>query len=173
MISKSPLILAIIFAGGMLTARGASTQFPAVAGSNLHGDEVAFPGALSGKKHNVIIVAFLQKQQELVDTWLPELASLSATHKDLAYYELPTIEKKNRLLRWIIYRGMRSGIKDSGVRSRTVTLHIDKEPFKKQLGIKTEKDIFVFLVDSKGAVKWQTRGPLTDTKLKALKQGLK
>jgi hypothetical protein len=173
MFSKSALIMGLVSVGGVFVASGSGTQFPSVTGSNLQGDEVTFPRTLSAKKHDFLVVAFEQKQQDLVDTWLPELAKLSAARKDFAYYELPTLAKMNRLLRWTIYRGMRSGIKDPGARSRTVTLYIDKEPFKRQLGIKTEKDIFVFLLNAKGSVKWQAQGALTDAKLKTLKDSLK
>lgn len=173
MLSKWTLIMSIISLGETLAVNGADVTFPSVTGRNLHGDEVVFPATLSSAKRNVVIVAFLQKQQELVDTWLPELAKISATQKGFHYYELPTLSKLNRLTRWVIYRGMRAGIKDPGARSRTVTLHIDKEPFKTQLGVMTEKDIFLFVVDANGAVRWQTRGSMTATKLKALKENLK
>jgi len=153
-----------------LAATDASAgSFPNVTGRNLHGEDIAFPKQFASGKHNVVIVAFTQKQQDLVDTWLPELAKLSATNKDLKYYELPTIKKMGRIMRWVIYRGMRSGIDDAGARSRTVTLHIDKGPFKSQLGIKTEQDIFIFLTDNKGRVRWQSQGVYSKEKLAALK----
>lgn len=170
--SKPHLLTCLVLASGMLSTTGAETVFPNVTGRNLAGSDITFPAVCSKAKDNVVIVAFFQEQQPLVDTWLPQLDRLSKTRKDLRFYELPTIKKMNRLLRWTIYKGMRSGIKDAGARSRTITLHIDKEPFKKQLGINTEEDIFVFLLDKRGTVKWRTRGTLTAAKLKALKSNL-
>lgn len=172
MISQASLILGAISAGGLLLASGAENTFPNVSGRNLHGDDVTFPGICSQTNDTVVIVAFFQEQQPLVDTWLPQLAKLSSNRQNLRYYELPTIKKMNRLLRWTIYKGMRSGIQDSGARSRTVTLHIDKTPFKTQLGIKTEQDIFVFLLDEQGRVKWQTKGTFSDSKMQELKNNL-
>lgn len=172
MISNASLILGVISAGGMLLATGAEPTFPNVSGRNLHGDDVNFPGVCGQGKNNVVIVAFFQEQQPLVDTWLPQLAELCSTQQGLRYYELPTIKKMNRLLRWTIYKGMRSGNKDSGARSRTVTLHIDKKPFKAQLGIKSEQDIFVFLLDEQGRVKWQTQGTFSESKMQELKSSL-
>ena len=172
MISKAPLIKSIIFASSVLAAAGAETTFPEVTGRNLHGKDIPFPGDCAQGKNNVVIVAFFQEQQPLVDTWLPQLETLSSSQIDLSYYELPTIKKVNRLLRWTIYKAMRSGIKDDGSRSRTVTLHIDKEPFKRQLGIKTEKDIFVYPLDERGRVTWQSQGTFSETKMAALKNKL-
>lgn len=163
----------LTLAAGILTAADTpKDSFPGVTGRNLHGKDVEFPKALGTAKHNVLIVAFTRKQQALVDTWLPELISLCATNKDVNCYELPTIKKMNRLMKWVIYRGMRSGIKETSARSRTITLHIDKGPFKAQLGIKTEKDIFVFLTDNKGKIRWRTQGTFSPGKFRSLKARL-
>jgi len=166
------MILGAISDGGMLLETGPGSTFPSVSGRNLHGDDVSFPNVCAQGRDNVVIVAFFQEQQPLVDTWLPRLARLSADAQGLRYYELPTIKKVNRLLRWTIYTGMRSGIRDYGARSRTVTVHIDKMPFKAQLGIKSEQDIFVFLLDERGRVKWQTQGLFSESKLQELKNNL-
>jgi NADH:ubiquinone oxidoreductase subunit len=166
------LILGSFTAGGLLLATGAERAFPSVSGRNLHGDDVNFPNVCAQGKDNVVIVAFFQEQQPLVDTCLPQLAELSSSRQSVRYYELPTIKKMNRLWRWTIYKGMRSGIKDPGARSRTVTLHIDKAPFKAQLGIKTEQDIFVFLLDQQGRVKWQAKGAFSESKMQQLKNNL-
>ena len=166
------LWLITVAASPVAAADVPARDFPNVTGRNLHGKDVAFPQAFASAKHNVVIVAFTREQQSLVDTWLPELGSLSATNQSFNYYELPTIKKMNRLMKWVIYRGMRSGIEDAQTRSRTVTLHIDKQPFKEQLGIKTEDDIFVFLTDEKGKVRWQTQGLYSKGKGRALKARL-
>jgi hypothetical protein len=82
--------------------------------------------------------------------------------------ELPTISKMNAFMRWFIYRGMRSGIEDATTRSRTITLHLNKEPFKEALDIQSEKEIVILLVDEKGVVRWQHTGPWSQEKEGAL-----
>ena len=82
--------------------------------------------------------------------------------EDVDYFELPTISRMNAVMRWIIYRGMRSGIKDEGDRARTVTLHIDKEPFKSGLKIDSEESIVLLVVDDKGKVLGRSKGALLD-----------
>lgn len=159
----------VIAVGALTAAEESNGVFPNVTGRSLQGNEIKFPQALAGKDHNLVIVAFTRKQQAMIDTWLPELAQLAGSNKDFGYYELPTIKKMNRVMKWVIYRGMRSGIKDADTRARTITLHIDKEPFKNQLGIKTEEDIFLFLTDNQGKIRWRTRGIFSKLKFRMLK----
>jgi hypothetical protein len=84
--------------------------FPEVKGKNLQGNEVLFPQAFKSHGYHVVMIAFEQEQQSEVNTWLPHLDKLADSRKDFDYFELPTIKRMNALMRWIIYRGMRSGI---------------------------------------------------------------
>ena len=151
---------------------GAETQtirtFPNVEGKNLHGVEVQFPEAFAPKAYHVCLIAFVRQQQTDVDTWITRLGPLVAQRDDLEFMELPTISKMNAFMRWFIYRGMRSGIQDATTRSRTITLHLDKEPFKEALDIQSEKEIVILLVDEKGVVRWQHIGPWSQEKEGAL-----
>jgi len=151
---------------------GAETQtirtFPNVEGKNLHGVEVQFPEAFAPKAYHVCLIAFVRQQQTDVDTWITRLGPLVAQRDDLEFMELPTISKMNAFMRWFIYRGMRSGIEDATTRSRTITLHLDKKPFKEALDIQSEKEIVILLVDEKGVVRWQHTGPWSQEKEGAL-----
>ena len=66
------------------------------------------------------------------------------------YYELPTIDKLSAVARWFIDSGMRRGIPDKNARARTITLYIDKQPFKNSLQLPTEKTVYALLVDRSG-----------------------
>lgn len=135
----------------------AEDRFPEVTGKALTGEEVTLPADL-GKPYSFIAVAFLQKQQADVDTWIPKMEAIEDAREDFAFYEVPTIRGMNRFSRWFIYRGMRGGIPSERARARTVTLHIDKEPFKKALGIEDENSIYLYLVDGQGNLLWSTDG---------------
>ncbi|WDE98993.1 hypothetical protein PQO03_14235 [Lentisphaera profundi] len=126
-------------------------QFPQVGGMNLHGDEKQFPDCLSAEK-TIAIVAFKREQQAWVDEYYAEIGPLLEQNPNLAYYEIPTISKLSSPIRWWIYRGMRGGIKDDTMRASVITLHIDKDPFKKHLGIINEEIIYVYLLDSNGNI---------------------
>ena len=156
---------------GLVAAENLRT-FPDVEGKNLHGAVVTFPEAFAAKAYHVCLIAFVRQQQNDVDTWLPKLNEMVAEREDLEFMELPTISRMNAFMRWFIYRGMRSGIENPVSRTRTITLHLDKEPFKKELGIKGEEEIVVVLVNDKGEVRWQTTGRWTQAKADALLETL-
>ncbi len=138
----------------------ADLTFPPVTANNLNKEPVAFPHGLNGER-NLVIVAFQRDQQKDVDTWLAVLPAIAASHPKFAYYEVPTIDKLNPMVRWFIDRGMRGGIPDKAQRARTVTFYIDKKPFRSALGIEDENQIHLFLIDRAGKVLWRAKGVAT------------
>jgi hypothetical protein len=63
---------------------------------------------------------------------------------------------------------MRRGIPDAAARDRTITLFIDKAPFKRALKIEDENTIHVFVVSRSGEVLWRASGAYDDAKGKSL-----
>ena len=148
-----------------------SARFPVVTSVNLEGKTLTLPADLAGER-NVVFVAFLRQQQADVDTWVPFVKPLLARTPGTDYYEIPTIRRMVAPMRWMINRGMKGGIDDRAARERTVTLYIDKEPFKRSLAITDEHTIHVLLVDRTGRVLWRTTGAFDQAKGAALEQAL-
>jgi len=144
-------------------------HFPVVSGSNLDRQELTFPQDFAGK-YNLVMVAFKQYQQRSINTWIPYAQEIEASIPGFVYYELPTINEMSMLSRTFINEGMRAGIPDQTARERTVTLYLDKEAFKTALGIASEEDIYLFLVDREGYIYWQTRGEYSPDKLAEIQQ---
>jgi len=71
-------------------------------------------------------------------------------------------------MRWMINSGMKSGINDRSARDRTITLYVEKGPFKDALGITDERAIQVLLVDQSGTILWRSTGRFTAEKGAAL-----
>ncbi len=115
-----------------------------------------------GRVH--LLCAFQQWQQRDVDSWGELAEHLRQTLPSFEYYEFPTIQRMNFIARTFINEGMRAGIPNSATRRRTITLYLDKQPFKKALNISTEDQISVFLFDPQGNVLWRTDGPFTAEK---------
>jgi hypothetical protein len=132
-------------------------HFPEVSGYNLMREEFIFPEDFEGK-YNLVLIPFQQVQQRDVNTWIPPAQELERTVPGLVYYELPTIYELPTLSRTFINEGMRAGIPDQTARERTITFYLDKEEFKTALGITTEAEIQVFLVDKEGNILWQEEG---------------
>lgn len=135
-----------------------TTRFPNVTGRSLTGRTCHFPGDFEGER-NIVLVAFKRHQQEDVDTWTPHLRPLAAQDPRLRVYELPTLGRRYLLMRPIIDGGMRGGIPDSAVRATTITLYINKRPFREALALPDEDRIYVLVVDRAGAVLWRASGP--------------
>ena len=131
--------------------------FPRAVGRNLEGWTFTLPFDLEGKL-NVVVIAFKREQQADVDSWMPFLGKAAAAHPGLRVYEIPTLARRYRLMQSFIDGGMRRGIPDAAVRAATITLYIDKGPFKRALGISDEDRIHVVLVDRDGRGHWRAEG---------------
>ncbi len=138
-------------------------RFPTVTGKSLtkriHHLPNDFVGAL-----NLVLVAFYEHQQAMIDTWLPVAQQLAARHPRLAYYELPTLARYNPVVQWYINEGMRRGIPDESVRAATIVLYLDRRAFRHALGLPAEDTIYALLVDQAGHVLWRTEGRCDDYK---------
>src|SRR5208283_1439974 len=138
-------------------------KFPALESETLEKQAVQLPQDFQGER-NMLFIAFEREQQRDIDTWLTQMKRYEDLDKGFRYYEIPTIEKMNRLMRWFINTGMRHGIPDKKARERTITLYIDKEPFKKSLQIPDEKKIYAMVVDRSGNVLWRASSPYDEAK---------
>jgi hypothetical protein len=132
-------------------------RFPTVTSDNLEGRTFTLPRDFEGER-NIVFVAFLREHQNDVDTWVPLVKKLVAEHPGTSYYELPTLKRGVALWRWSLNKGMKMGIPDRAAREHTITLYLEKEPFRAALGIPDEKSIHVLVVDREGRVLWRTTG---------------
>ena len=146
-------------------------KFPALDSETLEKQAVRLPRDFQGER-NLLLIAFKREQQKDIDTWLTQMKHYEDIDKEFRYYEIPTIEKMNRFVRWFINTGMRHGIPDKKARERTITLYIDKEPFKKSLLITDEKKIYAVVVDRSGTVLWRATGPYDEANGKSLQEFL-
>ena len=146
-------------------------HFPVVTGSNLLRQELTLPRDLGGEL-NIVLIAFQRWQQAEVDTWLPWAEQLERTHAGVRAYELPTIQRLNRLVQAFIDGGMRAGIPDPVARERTITLYVDKGAFRRALDLPNEDAIYVLLLDRAGQVLGRAAGVYTPEKGEALARAI-
>lgn len=142
-------------------------SFPTVRGINLHGETVAIPAELQGERR-IVIVAFEQRQQTDVDTWINALTEVLQANPKLSLYELPVIYEGSAAFRFWVNNGMRSGIPDSAARSRTITVYTDREAFYAALNVK-QSSITTFVINKSGAIEWRADGPATEESLGSLR----
>lgn len=135
-------------------------HFPEVQGTNLEGRRFSLPADFEGEL-NVVLVAFRREQQDDVDTWLPSLTALATERTAVRVYEVPTLSRSYSMVRRFIDGGMARGIPQKATREATITLYINKGPFKRALGITSEDAIRVLLVAKGGRVLWHADGQYT------------
>jgi hypothetical protein len=157
--------------GAALPGNAAAAHFPTVKASNLEKREFTLPADFEGDR-NLLLVAFEREQQKDVDTWLREMKRFEELDPGFRYYELPTIERPNSLVRWFIDSGMRRGIPDRKARERTITLYLEKKPFLDALLITDQKKIYAFLVNRDGNALWKAEGVFDEAKGASLRSAL-
>ena len=145
--------------------------FPFVRGENLEGRAFTLPADLE-RAYNLLFIAFQRDQQADIDSWLPFVKQLVKEYPALAYYELPTIYRGNPLFRWWLNTSMSVGIPDKKAREVTITLYLDKQAFRKALGMPDEGRIYVLLVNRKGEVLWRVEGSFKEERGRDLKHAL-
>jgi len=142
------------------TQTDSTIRFPKVEGSNLEGRRFSLPADFEAE-YNVVLVAFRREQQADVDSWLPSLEALKLQDRGIRVYELPTLNRSYRMMRGFIDGGMARGIPAKATREATITLYIDKSPFKRALAITAEDRISTLVVARDGRVLWHKDGSFT------------
>ena len=146
-------------------------QFPALKVRDLEGKDYVIPHGLPGGPH-VIIVAFKQWQQILVNLWVPGLKAVADRRAGMEVWEVPSISQGYRLFRGGIDGGMRAGIPDVDARRHTLTAYTDIGHLARDLEIDSVETIHVFLVDCSGNVLWRAEGEPTDAALAELEAAM-
>ena len=145
--------------------------FPEVTGENLLGEPFDLPGDLPGKLR-VVFVAFRQRQQPSIDSWLTVADVLEADYPGLRYFEIPTISRPFRLLKPVIDNGMRSGIPSDAARARTITVFTRVSRFVEAAGLPGTDDVATLLVDAAGRIRWHGTGEHTPDRETALRSAI-
>lgn len=156
------LIAAMLFAVWAGPTAGqtpeSAPRFPEINAENLLGESISLPDELPGRVR-VVFVAFRQRQQSEVNTWLAVADQLEADYDGLRYFELPTIARPYRLMKPIIDNGMRSGIPSDDARARTITLFTSVSKFVDATGLPGTDQIATLLLDGEGRIRWWATGP--------------
>jgi hypothetical protein len=149
-----------------------TAYFPQITAKNLNNEEVTLPDDLAGNPA-LVLVAFKQRQQINVNTWLDQLNLIESTIEGVRVIETPTISgKKWGWMAGFIDGGMRSGIPDPEARARTITLYTDVGTFRQALGLESEDTIYGVLLDERGIVVDIVEGDFEQAKLDQLAEAI-
>lgn len=141
--------------------------FPAVTAYNLQKEKVTLPAAFEGEV-NLLLLSFEREQQKDVDLWLPVAKEVQATHPKLRYYALPVFPRQNMLYRWWMNSSLRSDLPSQENARQTIPIFTNRQRFRHDLEIGSDREITVLLADRAGKVLWRATGPLTAEKKASL-----
>ena len=153
----------------LLTANIAAAQqvFPAVTADDLNGISKTLPSDLPGDP-TIVFIAYKQGQQPDVDGWVYGLGLDPAQGPE--FVEVPIVGRAARMMKSVVDNGMRSGITDTNMRARTITLYENIRVLNDPLGFSGRNEIRVLLVRPSGQVLWSASGPATAAGLDSLRQ---
>ena len=134
----------------------APLQFPPLRGRALDGTATTVPDDLVGER-NLVVLAFRQWQQRLVDGWLDWAVEELGVPRGpqpgpCAVYEVPMLGVQWRPGRRFIDGGMASAIRDPEILARTITVYTHVGPAAGRLGIDSLETVHAFVVTPDGAV---------------------
>jgi hypothetical protein len=132
-------------------------EFPALNVRDLEGTDYVIPDELPGGPH-VILLAFQQWHQMLVNEWKDPLEQIAARHPGTEVWEVPSLSKGYRLFRAGIDGGMRAGIPNPVVRRHTLTTYTDLDGLARALELGSLDTVYIFLVDCDGTIRWRGEG---------------
>ena len=144
----------------------ANPMFPTLTADDLNGVSHTLPSGLPGNP-TIVFIAYKQNQQEDVNTWVYGLGLDPYTGPE--FVELPVVGAGASLMRGFIDNGMRSGITDTKLRERTITIYQNVSVVNDPLGFSGRDDIRVLVVKQNGEVVWSTSGAATDAGMAALR----
>jgi hypothetical protein len=137
-------------------------QFPRIAARNLELRNVTLPEAFEGER-NVVMIAFQQRHQALIDSWVPWLETIAKSDSKFRFYEIPTIGRIWSPFRSFIDGGMAAAIREPVILRRTLTVYGDVSRLTSPLGITNRRTIQVLAVDSQFCVRGMVQGSFNDS----------
>ncbi len=131
--------------------------FPETEVKSLLGESASFPEDLPARR-TIVVAAFLQDQQALVDRWIDALVAegvpgtpLDQEDLDAVVIEMPVLPSRYSMARRFIDGGMARNIAVPDVLARTWTAYTNVDAFRKATGIPTKR-VEAMVVNRVGAI---------------------
>ena len=159
---------------GLFSRSAPATHFPDAVGQRLStGDEVRFPDDLPADA-TLLVVAFRDDLDPLSDQWARLGDRLVDAHGDrMGVWELPVVNKKLKVFGKLATVGIRGQVDGDDERERTVPLYVDTKAFRKELGLKTQGDVYAFLVARDGRIAWRGEGDIDMEEVESLEHAVR
>ena len=157
-------VMTSLSSGASELAIGAS--LPELRGEYLSGRKAILPGDASGRVA-LLLFGFSYQSRVAVEAWAKHFRAEFEKNPQVTFYEIPMIGGMARLGKWFIDSGMRRGTPKSDYEN-VITVYGGTELWKQRLGVRSEADAYLVLLDRKGNVVWRNAGPFDETKYQVL-----
>lgn len=156
----------IAFVAVLLLAQAAPAAelFPTIEVETLLGKKLTLPDAMKGHA-SVLIIGFTHASQSEIKAWGERLEA------DLHPYSMAVLQDVPRLVRGMATGGIKGSVPDSRKDRFLLTFRGEKE-LKDAVTFKTPNDAYIVLVDSNGAIQWQSHGAVSDATVGELEMHL-
>ncbi|MBD3224083.1 MAG: hypothetical protein GF313_05100 [Caldithrix sp.] len=131
-------------------------SFPELEAETLSGKDVLFPDSVAGKI-TLLLIAFERDTQSKIDSWLNPFIQVYGDSTFIDFYEIPMISTGWKLIAPIIDGGMRSGVPQAR-HDHVSTYYGRLSSYKEKLGMNDKSECYLFLLDSRGHIQWQSTG---------------
>jgi hypothetical protein len=145
-------------------------SIPPVHTASLAGNTVSLPDDLHGRTL-ILVLGFSRGSQDEVTAWGKRLAADYNDSAAIQYYELAMLASVPRPLRGFVIRSMKNSV-PSHAQPHFLPLTTDEDAWRSLTRYKSGDSAYVLVIDSIGAVRWQTQGPATDAAIHELKRHL-
>lgn len=143
---------------------GTLRTFPILVGTNLLFNTVHIPTDLnSGPK--LIVTSYDINQRTAAYEWLAPLKQLNEEFPQLSGYFVPLFPKNMSNSAAIVIGGMAIAIGDDWEREDMIVVFTDVESFNEMVGVDSQEDLQLFLIDDSDRIIWHTSGNFEEEKL--------
>lgn len=144
---------------------------PEVHATTLNGKVYSLPKDLSDAP-SLVFVVFLPSQQKQVEEWLPHIRTVHKAGRPLPVLELLLNAPYDDFYQDFINEGWINAIPQPALQDCALSLFMDKQGFRSQLGVPHEDGVFLFLVNRVGQVLWRHEGGWSPQSQGALERAL-
>lgn len=138
---------------------------PPVTAQTLSGASVALPATVPAPRV-ILVLGFRQRHQADFEAWRPTTAALSQS-AGVDWLELPFLDVP-RFLRRIIGGAMNRSLTDPVCRAHFAPVWASADPVRAALGIDSDEDCVVVVIDAAGTVVHRVDGPPSPGSIAAL-----
>ncbi len=152
------------------STRGNAVLFPTVSAKTLAGRCVTFPKETRGQV-GLVFVAFEQRAQTDIDSWVDPLIADYLDSEQVSYYEIPMISGGYKPVSRLIDGGMRGGVPKK-LHDKTATFYGDRADFFSSMEITDKKRAYLFVLSRDGRIVYRDSGRATADGVKAASQAI-